>query len=114
MSARAFPGVETMAVRGSIFLGAAILAALSAVPISGRGRPETEKPRKVTCSFSNPSYSGYCRQDAALPKDGSAQDICQGILKCLNDVRCVQTYCNATAIRGNWKLETVEVRPEKK
>lgn len=99
-------------MRGSICLGAMILAALSAVP--ARGRQESGKPRKVTCSFRNPSYSGYCRQDASLPKDGSAEEVCQGILKCLNDVRCVQTYCNATTIRGHWKLEAVEVKGEGK
>jgi hypothetical protein len=114
VSARGSPGVETTALRGSVFRAAVILAALSAAAVPGRARQEQEKPRRVTCSFSNPSYSGYCRQDASVPEGRSPEEVCQGILKCLNDVRCVQTYCNATEIRGHWKLEAVEVRGEKK
>ena len=34
--------------------------------------------------------------------------VCSRVLSCLNDARCIRTYCNATTIRGGWKLETVE------
>lgn len=98
----------------AVLLAVLLLAAPFSVPAPGGGMPAGERPRTVTCSFSNPSYSGYCKQTAALPPDGSAEEVCRGILKCLNDVRCIQTYCNATTIRGNWKLELVETSGEKK
>jgi hypothetical protein len=30
----------------------------------------------------------------------------------LNDSRCTATYCNATTIRGGWKLESVKTAPQ--
>ncbi|MEO8432604.1 MAG: hypothetical protein ABI592_13915 [Acidobacteriota bacterium] len=62
----------------------------------------------VTCSFSNPGYSGFCRQAQVLARGASAAKACTGMLRCLNDVRCVKTYCEATTIRTGWKLERVE------
>lgn len=62
----------------------------------------------VTCDFSNPSYSGWCRVTKQLQPVKRPRAFCSQVLACLNDVRCIRTYCNATTIRGGWKLEKVE------
>jgi hypothetical protein len=67
----------------------------------------------VTCGFSHPSYSGWCRVTQDLPSGARARRLCSRVLTCLNDVRCNRTYCNATTIRGGWKLESVETAPAK-
>jgi hypothetical protein len=68
-------------------------------------QPQT---RPVTCTFSNPSYSGHCKRPASATADQTAYDACQPILACLNDVQCTRTYCNATQIRGGWRLVSAE------
>ncbi len=62
----------------------------------------------VTCALSNPSYSGWCRVTQQLRSGVRPRVFCSRVLSCLNDPRCIRTYCNATTIRGGWKLETVE------
>lgn len=85
-----------------------------AAPASPLPRPAADPSPTVTCSFSHPSYSGMCKQSEALPKGTTGKEACESILSCLNDSRCIKTYCDATTIRGGWKLETVEVTPEEK
>jgi hypothetical protein len=62
----------------------------------------------VTCDFSNPGYSGWCRVTKQLQQGKRPRGFCTQVLACLNDVRCIRTYCDATTIRGGWKLEKVE------
>jgi hypothetical protein len=62
----------------------------------------------VTCALSHPSYSGWCRVTRELPRGATAGKVCSRVLACLNDSRCNRTYCNATTIRGGWKLESVQ------
>jgi hypothetical protein len=66
----------------------------------------------VTCDFSNPGYSGWCRVTKQLQPGKRPRGFCSQVLACLNDVRCIRTYCNATTIRGGWKLEKVETAPK--
>ncbi len=68
--------------------------------------------RTVTCDFSNPGYSGWCRVTKQLQPGKRPRGFCAQVLSCLNDVRCIQTYCNATTIRTGWKLEKVETAPK--
>src|SRR6266566_6829500 len=46
--------------------------------------------------------------DKAAPGGQALAGFCAQVLSCLNDVRCIKTYCNATTIRTGWKLEKVE------
>jgi hypothetical protein len=62
----------------------------------------------VTCAFGNPSYSGWCRVTQQLRRGARPRGFCSRVLACLNDPRCTLTYCNATTIRGGWKLASVE------
>jgi hypothetical protein len=70
--------------------------------------------RSVTCVFSNPAYPGWCRASDKVPAGSSAGSVCQSILACLNNVQCIKTYCNATQIRGGWRLESVRSGGKKK
>jgi hypothetical protein len=87
-----------------------LFAALLAVPAGGHaGNSQNPPAKSVTCSFSNPSYSGWCRETRPVPEGGSAEQVCQDILSCLNNVQCGENLCNSTQIRGGWKIEKVEV-----
>ena len=66
----------------------------------------------VTCAFSNPGYSGWCRVTQKLRQGARPRQFCSQVLTCLNDSRCTATYCNATTIRLGWKLEAVETAPK--
>ena len=66
----------------------------------------------VTYDFSNPGYSGWCRVTKQLRPGERSRGFCSRVLTCLNDVRCIRTYCNATTVRGGWKLEKVETAPK--
>jgi hypothetical protein len=98
---------------------ALLLLVLLAVPQSSGGGPQTissqqAKPaRSVTCSVSNPSYSGWCRVTEDLPAGMPGKKVCLGVLRCLNNIRCIKTYCNTTQIRGGWRLEKVDVGSKK-
>jgi hypothetical protein len=86
-----------------------IVAALSLV-LSGRPAPSPAgpPPPQATCVFSNPGFSGKCVENAEFAEGSSAQQSCQAILSCLNDVDCLKTYCSATTIRTGWRLESAK------
>jgi hypothetical protein len=73
-----------------------------------------EAASTVTCALSHPSYSGWCRVTREVPRGATAERVCSRVLACLNDSRCNRTYCNATTIRGGWKLESVQTASEPK
>ncbi|HEY7573939.1 MAG TPA: hypothetical protein VIB08_02160 [Thermoanaerobaculia bacterium] len=98
------------AVAGGLLLAVLLLFA---VPSGGRaGNTQDSPPRSVTCAFSNPSYSGWCRETRQIPAGGSGEQVCTDLLNCLNNTQCSETLCNATTIRGGWKIESVEVAGE--
>lgn len=66
--------------------------------------PKASETYTVECSFSNPAYSGYCRVSEKVPRKMSPAAACQSILSCLNNSQCIKTYCNATTIRGGWRV----------
>jgi hypothetical protein len=63
-------------------------------------------PPTATCVFGNPSYAGKCVETADVPSGSTAQQACESILRCLNDVGCPKTFCRATEIRTGWRLES--------
>jgi len=69
--------------------------------------------RTVTCAFSNPAYSGWCRVTESVPAGSTSRKTCSSVLACLNNIQCIKTYCNATTIRGGWRLETVRTNRKK-
>jgi hypothetical protein len=76
-------------------------AAGAAIALAGQ-----EKEAPVVCGFRNPSYTGLCEERTPYEKGTKLEAICKPILDCLNDTRCIKTYCGATTIRQGWVLES--------
>jgi hypothetical protein len=102
--AHAFPTASA----GGAPVNAGLSSRASPPPAATPGAAST-----VTCAFSHPSYSGWCRVTREIPSGATAERLCSRVLSCLNDVRCTRTYCNATTIRGGWKLESVQTASAK-
>jgi hypothetical protein len=68
--------------------------------------PVQDKEPPVVCGFRNPSYTGLCEERAPYEKGKQLEAICKPILDCLNNTRCIKTYCGATTIRQGWTLES--------
>jgi hypothetical protein len=66
------------------------------------------QPARATCVFTNPAYAGPCAVTVDVPKDGTPRKACEAVLACLNDTRCLKTYCSATTVRGGWQLREVK------
>jgi len=109
MSKKLFPVVESRLLL--VFFGAVVTesASLTQAPSSS---PAPGPASTVTCDFSNPGYSGWCRVTKELRPGKRPRGFCSQVLACLNDVRCIRTYWNATTIRGGWRLEKVETAPK--
>lgn len=75
-----------------------------AVPASGG--QATEPP--VVCGFRNTSHTGLCEERTPYVKDKKLEAICKPILDCLNDIRCIKTYCGSTTVRQGWILESAK------
>jgi hypothetical protein len=85
---------------GGIIMSATIIA-FSLFVMSA---PVQSDSVSVECTFANPRYAGTCVEQVTPDEDQTPLQACQEILACLNDTRCVQTYCQATTIRGGWSL----------
>jgi len=58
----------------------------------------------VQCALEHAQYAGQCVERVTPEEKQTPLQACQAVLACLNDPRCVKTYCNATTLRGGWKL----------
>src|SRR5262245_8097414 len=67
--------------------------------------PPKNGPLKADCAFSNPAYSGWCRQAVPMAAGTTPKQACEAVLSCLNGNACESNYCNAQNIRGGWRLE---------
>lgn len=93
---------------GRVARNFAVAFAVALCVLSGSRTAADAAPRKVTCAFSHPAYSGFCKQTEDVPEGSTPAAVCQDILGCLNSTSCSKTYCNATTLRGGWKIEKVE------
>jgi hypothetical protein len=84
-----------------LLAGLAVFASPAGTPVNGQ-----EKEPPVVCGFRNPSYAGLCEERAPYEQGKKLEAICKPILDCLNDTRCIKTYCGATTIRQGWVLES--------
>jgi hypothetical protein len=82
-------------------LAVTALLLLSTTRAIGSPPPKTDSP-KADCAFSNPGYSGWCRQTVSMKKGTAPKE---GVLSCLNSNACESNYCNAQNIRSGWRLE---------
>lgn len=115
MKKKLFPIIESLLI---LFVAAlagtpASVVAESASPTqTSFSSPTPGAASIVTCDFSNPGYSGWCRVTKQPQPGKRPRGFCAQVLSCLNDVRCSRTYCNATTIRTGWKLEKIETAPK--
>ena len=84
-----------------LLAGLAVFASPAGTPVNGQ-----EKEPPVVCGFRNLSYTGLCEERAPYEQGKKLEAICKPILDCLNDTRCIKTYCGATTIRQGWVLES--------
>jgi hypothetical protein len=110
--------MDTLGTR--VIVRTAIVAALS-VMISGayvggqsgpapaapaRGGQDNEPP--VVCGLRNAAHAGLCEERTPYVKDKKLEVLCKPILDCLNDPRCIKTYCGSTTVRQGWTLESAK------
>ena len=87
-------------------LAVALAWSVALSPSAGVPVNSQEKEPPVVCGFRNPSYTGLCEERAPYEQGKKLAAICKPILDCLNDTRCIKTYCGATTIRRGWVLES--------
>jgi hypothetical protein len=75
------------------------------------GAPPPMDGAQADCAFSNPAWSGWCRQTVPIAKGKTAKKACQAVLNCLNNNACASNYCNAADIRFGWRLEEAKAHP---
>jgi len=93
-------------MKRTLGLAALLALLLSSSPAPSQAGPSP--PPQAACTFSNPAFSGKCVETADVPQGSTAQQACESILRCLNNVECVKTYCSATTIRSGWRLESAK------
>jgi hypothetical protein len=77
-------------------------------PSTGPSLAAQKSEPPVVCGFRNPSYAGLCEERAPYEKGKKLEVLCKPILDCLNDTRCIKTYCGSTTIRQGWVLESAK------
>jgi hypothetical protein len=105
----------TRAIVGTAILWALSLAVFAQLAHSQSGPAQAspagsrqDKEPAVVCGFKTLGYTGLCEERTPYEKDKKLEAICKPILDCLNDSRCVKTYCGATTIRKGWTLESAK------
>ena len=91
----------------------ALAACLVLAAQESQTTPKASDTYTAECAFSNPAYSGFCRVSEKVSRTVRPAAACQNVLSCLNNSQCIKTYCNATTIRGGWKLESSRRQPAK-
>jgi hypothetical protein len=64
---------------------------------------------RVICAYSNPSYIGWCRRTAPVPKGLTPRQVCEAVLACMNGSPCegFTWHCDPDIWSG-WKLAEVQ------
>ena len=70
----------------------------------------TASTPRVSCAYSNPAYSGWCRLTVPAPKGMTPHHACEAVVPCMNGGDCpgYVHVCDPN-IRSGWKV--AEVRP---
>jgi hypothetical protein len=100
-------GRQTRISPGRWFALAALLCT-TMLGMAPAASPTSAPAPRATCVFTHPAFAGKCTETAVIAEGSSAQQSCDSILKCLNDIACLKTYCQATTIRSGWKLESAK------
>lgn len=97
-----------------LLVGPAVCAYSKGTEPLGSTQAQSGETVTVACTFTHPAYSGACRESVSSAKTVPPAKACQEILDCLNAPSCTRTYCQATTIRGGWRLESAKVEGQKK
>ena len=87
-------------------------AVISFIAFALAAGPAAAEDGRASCAFANPAYSGDCKVTTDIPDGSTAQETCEMVLTCLNDVQCTKTYCGSTTIRSGWTLVSAGAAPE--
>jgi hypothetical protein len=98
--------VALLLAAGAVALAVGPASPVPAPPQAARIAPVQSNEPAVVCGFRNPSHAGLCEERAPFEKGKKLELICKPILDCLNDTRCIKTYCGATTVRQGWVLES--------
>jgi hypothetical protein len=97
----------------SVIVGLLLAVAAAAIaidklapPLAASAVAAQDKEPPVVCGFRHASYTGLCEERTPYVKGEKLETLCKPILDCLNDTRCIKTYCGATTIRQGWVLES--------
>jgi len=91
-----------------LFFSAQLARSQSGLAPASPAASGQEKEPPVVCGFRNSGYTGVCEERTLYVKDKKLEAICKPIVDCLNDSRCVKTYCGSTTIRKGWTLESAK------
>ncbi len=94
--------VLSIAIAGGLARGQSGQAPAS--PVSGG----QDKEPPIVCGFRNTAHAGLCEERTPYVKDKKLEAACKPILDCLNDPRCIKTYCGSTTVRQGWTLESAK------
>lgn len=86
-----------------LLLSLSLAAPATVAPPDAADKGETYT---AECTLSNAAYSGTCVVTESAPKTDTPETVCGRVLDCLNDSRCIKTYCNATTVRSGWSLDS--------
>jgi len=90
------------------------LVLLALLLVSGtRAAGAPKETPQADCAFSNPGYSGWCRQTVPVAAGSTPRQACEAVLTCLNGNACAANYCNAPNVRGGWRLEEAKASQAK-
>jgi len=99
--------MRDIVIASLLAVGAAAAAVgFSPSPQAASQAVSQEKEPPVVCGFRNASYTGLCEERTPYVKGKALDALCKPILDCLNDTRCIKTYCGSTTIRQGWVLES--------
>jgi hypothetical protein len=90
----------TRGAASAVFLALALPAAFP--------RAALAPPVQVACTFVNPGYAGACVEKTTRQEKEKPAAACKPILDCLNNPRCVKTYCQSTTVRQGWTLKSAQ------
>jgi hypothetical protein len=99
--------VLAFVLAGGVVIGLAVAAGGPPAPVTAEPASSSqEQEPPVVCGLRNASYAGLCEERTPYVKGKKLEALCKPILDCLNDTRCIKTYCGSTTVRQGWVLES--------
>ncbi len=84
----------------------AVVLALACAEALRLRLPARRRSRRSCAGSGTRRPRGLCEERTPYVQGRKLDALCKPILDCLNDTRCIKTYCGATTIRQGWVLES--------